>query len=91
MASDDMHSHLVGQSNSALRRPGMHEGEIPVPGPTELLAVREPSSLRESQFGCVRVISFRAGAQVWEMVVVAMDVTVVTTALTEAGTWDRRL
>ncbi len=28
VASDDMHSHLVGQLNSALRRPGMYGGEL---------------------------------------------------------------
>ncbi len=27
VASEDMHSHLVGQLNSALRRPGMYGGE----------------------------------------------------------------
>ncbi|ASU58219.1 hypothetical protein [Nocardiopsis dassonvillei] len=60
---------------------------VPVPGPTEVLGVREPASFREAVLGDVRVIRFRAGAQVWEMAVVTMDVDVVTTALTEAGTW----
>ncbi|OOC53607.1 MULTISPECIES: hypothetical protein [Nocardiopsis] len=63
---------------------------VPVPGPTEVLDVREPSSLREAALGDVRFISFRAGVQVWEMAVVTIDATVVTTALTEARSWARK-
>lgn len=63
---------------------------VPVPSPTGVLDVREPASFREAMLGDVRVVSFRAGAQVWEMAVVTTDVTVVTTALAEAGTWVQR-
>lgn len=60
---------------------------IPVPGPREVLEVREPASFRERQFGDVRIISFRADHQAWEMAVVTIDATVVTAALTESEAW----
>ncbi|NYH51412.1 hypothetical protein HNR06_001001 [Nocardiopsis arvandica] len=38
----------------------------------------------------MRFISFRAGVQIWEMAVVTIDTTVVTTALIEAQSWTRK-
>ncbi|WP_017598865.1 hypothetical protein [Nocardiopsis lucentensis] len=60
---------------------------ISVPSPREVLDVRGPSSFLEFLLGDVRVVSFRAGDREWEMAVVTIDTTVVTTALTEAEAW----
>ncbi|MCY9783862.1 hypothetical protein KIK06_08155 [Nocardiopsis sp. EMB25] len=49
--------------------------------------MRGPSSFLEFLLGDVRVVSFRAGDREWEMAVVTIDTTVVTTALTEAEAW----
>ncbi|MGW5877221.1 hypothetical protein ACWFMI_11820 [Nocardiopsis terrae] len=64
---------------------------IPVPGPHEVLEVREPASFWESQLGDVRIITFRTGTQTWEIAVVTIDTTVVTTALAEAEAWTPEL
>lgn len=60
---------------------------VPLPRPHEVLDVREPSSFAERQLGDVRVLTLRAGTEIWEMAVVTIDVAVVTTALAEADSW----
>jgi hypothetical protein len=60
---------------------------VPLPLPHEVVDVREPSSYAERRLGDVRVLTLRAGTELWDMAVVAIDTAVVTTALAEAESW----
>ncbi|NYJ32890.1 hypothetical protein [Nocardiopsis aegyptia] len=82
--------HLAGPERLAWRkwRPFRTFGRpVPLPRPHEVIDVREPSSFAERQLGGVRVLTLRAGTEIWEMAVVAIDVPVVMTALAEAESW----